>query len=83
MTYFEQENFQRLLELGKLACLAEELEEEEEEEDEENRRIWVRDWIAKRKDDMPLFKEIATEDRDKFFTDFRLFPEHFEDLLSR
>ena len=74
-------NFQNLLRLGHLACLAQDLEDEED--DKEEKRIWVRDWIAHRKDHIPLFRQIETEDREKFFADFRLYPEHFDLLLSR
>ena len=74
-------NFLNLLRLGYLGCLAEELKKEEDSKEE--KRIWVRDWIAQRQDHIPLFRQIETEDREKFFADFRLYPEHFDQLLMR
>ena len=47
------------------------------------KRLWVRDWVARRKEDVPLYKELATEDREKFFSDFRMYPESFDQLLAR
>jgi hypothetical protein len=72
--------YKRLLGLAELASLAEDLEEEEKKGRD---RIWVRDWIAKRPSEVPLFVEITTQDQDKFFEDFRLYPEDFEQLLAR
>jgi hypothetical protein len=78
----DQENLDNLFKLGVLAELAEELEDAEEEE-RAKRRVWVKDWIGRRKQHIPLFNELASEDKEKFFADFRLYPEDFDQLLSR
>jgi hypothetical protein len=75
--------YKRLIGLAELASLAEDLEEDEREERKGKDRIWVRDWIAKRPTEVPLFVEITTQDHEKFFEDFRLYPEDFEQLLAR
>jgi|FrelakmetLWP11LW_1041352.scaffolds.fasta_scaffold02406_1 hypothetical protein len=82
MSQNRRENFKKLVRLARLAALAEQLEEEEENANKK-RRLWVRDWIAKRQDQVPVFKEVEVEDREKFFTNFRLFPEDFDTLLAR
>lgn len=68
-------------ELAKLAFMAEELHEAEEPP--RKKRLWVKKWVARRNDETPLFKEIRQEDREKFLTDFRLYPEDFDKLLAR
>ena len=82
MSQNRREKFRKLVKLARLAALAEQLEEEEENTNNK-RRLWVRDWIAKRQDQVPVFKEVEVEDRVKFFTNFRLFPEDFDTLLTR
>ncbi len=69
-----------LIYLADLAHLAEELEEEEEDVRD---RVWIRDWVGRREDHVPLYSEVSAEDREKFFANFRLYPEDFEKLLSR
>ncbi len=66
-----------------MAKVAEKIQEEEAKETDEDRRIWIRDWIARRQTEVPLFAEVQSEDREKFFSDFRLYPEDFEKLLVR
>lgn len=68
-------------ELAKLAFMAEELQEAEERG--RKKRLWVKEWVARRDDEVPLFREIRQEDRQKFLTDFRLYPEDFDKLLAR
>ena len=65
-----------------IAGIKEEMEKEMTRETKE-KRTWVRDWVARRGEDVPLYKEVATEDREKFFTDFRMYPENFNQLLGR
>ena len=72
-----------LMDLGNLAHLAEELEEEEDDEDEMRDRVWVRSWVGRRGDNVPLYTEVHWEDREKFFANFRLYPEDFDKLLAR
>ena len=72
---------QKLVKLFALAQIADEMEKLEEQE--KVQRKWVRDWVARRKEEIPLFVELRSEDREKFFADFRLFPEDFEQLLHR
>ena len=72
---------QKLIKLFALAQIADEMEKLEEQE--KVQRKWVRDWVARRKEEIPLFVELRSEDREKFFADFRLFPEDFEQLLHR
>ena len=74
---------QEFLDLAHLAILAEELEQEEDQPRPKKRRVWVKNWVARRTKDVPLFREIRLEDREKFLTDFRLYPEEFDLLLSR
>ena len=47
------------------------------------KKLWVREWVGRRNDHIPLYKEISAEDREKFFMNFRLYPEHVDVLLSR
>ncbi len=51
----------KLARLGKLAHLARlaEIVEQEEAENQKKERIWVRDWIGRRKQTVPLFKVIT------------------------
>ena len=78
------ERFGRLAKLAELAELAEVADDHEKAESERpNRRKWVRDWIARRGEEIPLFKEIKGEDVDKFYADFRFMPTDFEVLLNR
>ena len=72
---------QKLVKLFALAQIADEMEKLEKQE--KVQRKWVRDWVARRKEEIPLFAELQSEDREKFFADFRLFPEDFEQLLHR
>ncbi len=72
-----------LTDLANLACLAEELEDYEEEEDEKRDKVWVRSWVGRRGDNVPLYVEVESEDREKFFANFRLYPEDFDKLLAR
>ena len=74
--------YEEFLRLGHLAAWAEELEEEEESRIK-RRRIWVKEWVSRRQIHVPLFKEIQHEDREKFLSNFRLYPEEFDQLLSR
>ena len=75
---------QKLIKLFALAKIADEMEKlDSQETQDKERRKWVRDWIGRRKVEVPLFAELQAEDRDKFFTDFRLYPEEFEQLLHR
>ena len=72
---------QKLIKLFALAQIADEMEKLQNQDKE--KRKWVRDWIGRRKVEVPLFAELQAEDRDKFFADFRLYPEEFEQLLHR
>jgi len=72
---------QKLAKLFALAKIADEMTELEEQTKE--KRKWVRDWVARRKEEVPLFAELQSEDREKFFADFRLYPEEFDQLLQR
>ena len=47
------------------------------------KKVWVREWVHRRNDHIPLYEEISIEDREKFFMNFRLYPEHFNTLLQR
>ena len=47
------------------------------------KKLWLREWVNRRNDHIPLYEEISVEDREKFFMNFRLYPEHFNKLLSR
>ena len=78
----QKKNLDNLFQLAVLANFAENLEGEEEEETKQ-RRVWVKDWIGRRQQRVPLFNELECEDREKFFADFRLYPEDFNQLLSR
>ena len=71
-----------LAQLAALGTVALQLMDSDEEE-EPTRRLWVRDWVARRENSIPLFKEIETEDKEKFFVDFRLYPDDFDKLLAR
>ena len=71
----------KLLKLFVLAQVADEMEKMEMQSKE--KRKWVRDWVGRRKDQVPLYAELQSEDREKFFTDFRLYPDDFEKLLHR
>lgn len=71
---------QKLSKLGKLAILAGKLDEDEKKK---KKRRWVRDWVARRQTEVPLFLEIQDEDPEKFFTNFRLNPQDFYQLLHR
>ena len=71
----------KLLKLFVLAQVADEMEKMEKQSKE--KRLWVRDWVGRRKDQVPLYAELQSEDREKFFADFRLYPEDFEQLLQR
>ena len=74
-------NQEAFFELARLAFLAEELEEAEEPQ--RKKRLWVKKWVGRRDVEVPLFQEISREDRAKFLTDFRLYPEDFDQLLAR
>ena len=63
--------------LGQLAILAQELCQKKK------KRLWRRKWVSRRKKSVPLYHEITTEDREKFFANFRLYPEEFNQLLTR
>ena len=79
-----QEIAQNFLELALLARLAEEVEEEEENgEPRKKKRIWVKDWVSRRGLEVPLYREIREEDREKFKANFRISPEDFDVLLAR
>ena len=72
----------KLYQLATVAQIAEEMEKLEKE-DQKEKRVWVRPWISRRQKEVPLFTEVETEDREKFFADFRLYPEEFDNLLHR
>ena len=74
---------QKLVKLFALAQIADEMVKLENQEKDKKKRKWVRDWVARRKQEVPLFAELQSEDREKFFADFRLYPEDFELLLRR
>jgi len=77
-----QEKLTKLLKLSKIAQIVSEAEESGREQ-EKKRRIWVREWVGRRKEEAPLLVEVQNEDPEKFFSDFRLYPEDFEKLLTR
>ena len=47
------------------------------------KRLWVKPWVGRRANTVQLYEEISLEDRDKFFVNFRLYPEDFDKLLQR
>jgi hypothetical protein len=47
------------------------------------KRIWVKPWVLRRTDTVQLYDEIFTEDREKFFANFRLYPEDFQKLYTK
>ena len=67
-----------LARLGQLAYLAHQIHQ-----NSRKKRLWARRWISKRPKNVPLYREITVEDRQKFFANFRLYPEEFNQLLSR
>ena len=75
-------DIQNVIQVAALALIAEELEDEEQRANKK-KRLWVRDWVSRRPQEVPLFGEVYKEDRSKFFMDFRMFPEDFEKLLLR
>ena len=81
MTDHQKESLNKLFQLGLLAEMAEKLEEEKKKK--KRRRIWIREWIGRREPEIPLFMEIQNEDHEKFYSDFRLYPNDFEQLLQR
>ena len=68
---------ENLATLGQLAILAQELCRKKE------KRLWRRKWVSRRKLKVPLYHEITMDDRPKFFANFRLYPEEFNQLLTR
>jgi len=81
MSLFQNIQLQNFAQVAGLALVADELEEEEPKE--KKKRLWVRNWIARRPIEVPLFQEVQVEDREKFFSDFRFYPEDFQILLER
>ena len=81
MSLFQNIQLQNFAQVAGLALVADELEEEEPKE--KKKRLWVRNWIARRPIEVPLFQEVQVEDREKFFSDFRFYPEGFQILLER
>ena len=73
----------KLAKLGKLGSLAKKLQEEELKKKRKKKRLWVRDWVGRRQQDVPLYSEIEAEDQGKFLVNFRLKPQDFANLLSR
>ena len=74
----------KLAKLGKLGSLAMKLQEEgNKKAKKKKKRLWVRDWVSRRQQEVPLYTEIEAEDQDKFLTNFRLNPQDFGSLLSR
>jgi hypothetical protein len=47
------------------------------------KRMWVKDWISRRSDVHPLYKEIEETDPVRFHQAFRMYPDMFDHLLSR
>ena len=74
-------NQEAFFELARLAFLAEELEEAEEPQ--RKKRLGVKKWVRRRDVEVPLIQEISQEERAKFLTNFRLYPEDFDQLLAR
>jgi hypothetical protein len=74
----------KIISLCKEAIIAG-IKEEMEVEDNipKKKRKWIRDWVARRGEYVPIYKEVETEDRTKFFGDFRMFPDEFDQLLTR
>lgn len=66
-----------ILELGLLAIKANQIIMKKK------KRLWQRDWVARRGQIIPFFKEIEDEDPMKFLANFRMPIEVFEDLLER
>ena len=72
----------KLAKLGKLGSLAKKLQDEAHSK-KKKKRLWVRDWVGRRQQEVPLYSEIEAEDQNKFLTNFRLNPQDFGNLLSR
>jgi len=81
MSCCQNDQLRVLLQVAGLGLLMEEFEEEEQKK--KKRRLWVRDWIGRRETEVPIFREIHSEDKEKFFSDFRFYPDDFEKLLKR
>ena len=79
MTDMRLARLRRLTKLGQLASLAAQLEEESKPK---KKRVWVRDWIGRRPDEVLLFTEIQMEDEENFFANFRLSPLEYKNFFS-
>jgi hypothetical protein len=47
------------------------------------KRLWVREWVLERPDEVPLYRQLQVEDPAKFFANFRMSPAVFEEILDR
>jgi hypothetical protein len=47
------------------------------------KRLWVRQWVSERPDEVGLYRQLQIEDPAKFFANFRMSPAVFEELLDR
>ena len=79
----DNSKLRKLAKLGQLGSLAMKLQEEGHKKAKKKKRLWVRDWVSRRQQEVPLYTEIEAEDQDKFLTNFRLNPQDFGSLLSR
>lgn len=81
MSFAQNVQLQTLVQIGCLGLMLEELEDGEKKK--KKKRLWVRDWVGRRPNEVPIFREIHSEDEEKFFSDFRFYPRDFEKLLQR
>ena len=82
--YFLQVKIKKVRILAQLAELAELAENQETFENEpKQKRKWMRTWIRRRTENVPLYAEITDCDPEKFYANFRFSPDEFEVLLNR